>query len=173
MHFNLWGFIIIDKQKPFDLIDLTWLLFSVSSLLLFTPQQLAKIWSVGDTLGVLEEESPCSELCSWDLSEIGDKTWNFEDDKIMFDLWVLSSNFGLLWKGMERLELLWHELMLLIPAPLSDELTKLATLPWNIEKIFIRFNTLISLINVTSRLPILKNSTLHKSKIHPTRLLIS
>ena len=33
--------------------------------------------------------------------------------------------------------------------------------------------TLISLINVTSRLPILKNSTLHKSKIHPTRLLIS
>jgi hypothetical protein len=130
----------LDKQKPFDLIDLTWLLFSVSSLLLFTPQQLAKIWSVGDTLGVLEEESPCSELCSWDLSEIGDKTWNFEDDKIMFDLWVLSSNFGLLWKGMERLELLWHELMLLIPAPLSDELTKLATLPWNIEEICIRFN---------------------------------
>ena len=33
--------------------------------------------------------------------------------------------------------------------------------------------TLISLINVTSRLPILKNSTLHKTKIHPTRLLIS
>merc|ERR1719203_1928806 len=33
--------------------------------------------------------------------------------------------------------------------------------------------TLISLINVTSRLPILKNSTLHKTKTHPTRLLIS
>ena len=140
MHLSLWALIILDKQKPFDLIDLTWLLFSVSSLLLFTPQQLAKIWSVGDTLGVLEEESPCSELCSWDLSEIGDKTWNFEDDKIMFDLWVLSSNFGLLWKGMERLELLWHELMLLIPAPLSDELTKLATLPWNMKMISIISN---------------------------------
>ena len=34
-------------------------------------------------------------------------------------------------------------------------------------------STLISLINMTSRLPILKNSTLHKTKIHPTRLLIS
>ena len=33
--------------------------------------------------------------------------------------------------------------------------------------------TLISLINVTSRLPILENSTLHKTKIHPARLLIS
>ena len=32
-------------------------------------------------------------------------------------------------------------------------------------------NTLICLINVTSRLPILENSTLHKTKIH--RLLIS
>ena len=35
------------------------------------------------------------------------------------------------------------------------------------------FNTLISLINMTSRLPILENSTLHKTKIHPARLLIS
>ena len=34
-------------------------------------------------------------------------------------------------------------------------------------------NTLISLINVTSRLPILKNSILHKTKIHPAHLLIS
>ena len=33
-------------------------------------------------------------------------------------------------------------------------------------------NTLISLINVTSRLPILENSTLHKTKIPPARLLI-
>ena len=33
--------------------------------------------------------------------------------------------------------------------------------------------TLISLINVTSRLPILENSTLHKTKIPPARLLIS
>ena len=114
---------------------LTWLLFSVSSLLLCTPQQLAKIWSVGDTLGVLEEESPCSELCSWDLSEIGDKTWNLDEDKIMFDLWVLNSSFGLLWHGIERLELLWHELMLLRPAPLSEELTKLATLPWKIKDV--------------------------------------
>ena len=31
-------------------------------------------------------------------------------------------------------------------------------------------STFISLINMTSRLPILKNSTLLKSKIHPTRL---
>ena len=33
--------------------------------------------------------------------------------------------------------------------------------------------TLISLINVTSRLPILENSTLHKTKILPARLFIS
>ena len=33
--------------------------------------------------------------------------------------------------------------------------------------------TLISLINVTSRLPILENSTLHETKILPARLLIS
>ena len=34
-------------------------------------------------------------------------------------------------------------------------------------------STLISLINVTSRLPILENNTLHKTKIPPARLLIS
>ena len=134
VHKNICKFIkksiIVKKQKILILDEPTWLLFSVSSLLLFTPQQLAKIWSVGETFGVFEEESPCSELCSWDLSEIGDKTWNLDEDKIMFDRWVLSSSFGLLWQGMERLELLWHELILLIPAPLSDELTKLATLPW-------------------------------------------
>ena len=33
--------------------------------------------------------------------------------------------------------------------------------------------TLVSLINFTSRLPILENSTLHKTKIRPSRLLIS
>ena len=35
------------------------------------------------------------------------------------------------------------------------------------------YSTLISLINVTSGLPILENSTLHETKIHPARLLIS
>ena len=38
--------------------------------------------------------------------------------------------------------------------------------------VYLRWLTLISLINVKSRLPILKNSTLHK-KIPPPRLLIS
>ena len=37
----------------------------------------------------------------------------------------------------------------------------------------IKLATLIALINVTSCLPILENSTLHKTKIHPAHLLIS
>ena len=36
-----------------------------------------------------------------------------------------------------------------------------------------KIHTLISLINVTSRLLILENFTLHETKIHPARLLIS
>ena len=36
-----------------------------------------------------------------------------------------------------------------------------------------KMNTPISLINVTSRSPILENSTLHKTRIHPARLMIS
>ena len=49
---------------------------------------------------------------------------------------------------------------------LNDDVSKKYTL--SVSKL-----TLISLINVTSRLPILKNSTLHKKKIPPPHLLIS
>lgn len=88
------------------------------------------MWSVGETLGVLDEESPCSLLCSWDLSEMGDNTVNLLEDK-MLDRWVLSSRIGLLEAGKLKLELL----LVLIehPAPLSDELTKLWTLPPELE----------------------------------------
>ena len=37
----------------------------------------------------------------------------------------------------------------------------------------LHWSTLISLINVTSHLPILENSTLNETKIHPVRLMIS
>ena len=88
------------------------------------------MWSVGETLGVLDEESPCSLLCSWDLSEMGDNTVNLLEDK-MLDRWVLSSRIGRLEAGKLKLELL----LVLIehPAPLSDELTKLWTLPPEFE----------------------------------------
>ena len=88
------------------------------------------MWSVGETLGVLDEESPCSLLCSWDLSEMGDNTVNLLEDK-MLERWVLSSRIGLLEAGKLKLELL----LVLIehPAPLSDELTKLWTLPPELE----------------------------------------
>ncbi len=91
---------------------------------------------MGDTFGVFPLESPCSEFCSWDLSEIGDNTWTNLDEDRMLDLCVRNSRVGFARpliprpeaavKGMERSELLCE--LMEHPAPDSDELTRLWTL---------------------------------------------
>ena len=100
---------------------------SVSSTLLPPPQHAARICSVGDTFGVLlwllllpvlfdcwvELWSPTSEgHCSWDLSDIGDKTGNLEDARsgLIIELWCCLNSINELFATYWRLTILEEEL---------------------------------------------------------------